>query len=199
MNDNKLNDNNENEENGTHGTVENDSLKLTEEKGTKQSKNKVLIYLCGLFITAFLLMLLSYLINQRNNSAAMSELTETHRTVTESAFENIEKLQDDNRTLNDELEASKTLTRELESDLIEAKDELNMADNKIEELQAEAEEREKTLLALEKLVLLESLTRKNDLETANTVIEEMEADSLPAYLIDEWGEEYLELVELIKN
>ena len=61
-------------------------------------------------------------------------------------FENIEKLQDDNRTLNDELEASKTLTRELESDLIEAKDELNMADNKIEELQAEAEEREKTLL-----------------------------------------------------
>lgn len=199
MNDNKLNDNNENEENGTQGTVENDSLKLTEEKGTKQSKNKVLIYLCGLFITAFLLMLLSYLINQRNNSAAMSELTETHRTVTESAFENIEKLQDDNRTLNDELEASKTLTRELESDLIEAKDELNMADNKIEELQAEAEEREKTLLALEKLVLLESLTRKNDLETANTVIEEMEADSLPAYLIDEWGEEYLELVELIKN
>ena len=198
MNDNKLNDNNENEENGTQGTVENDSLKLTEEKGTKQSKNKVLIYLCGLFITAFLLMLLSYLINQRNNSAAMSELTETHRTVTESAFENIEKLQDDNRTLNDELEASKTLTRELESDLIEAKDELNMADNKIEELQAEAE-REKTLLALEKLVLLESLTRKNDLETANTVIEEMEADSLPAYLIDEWGEEYLELVELIKN
>ena len=196
MNKNKIN---KDCKNYTHGEVDNNSPEFIEKKETKQNKNKVLIYLCALFITAFLLMLLSYLINQRNNNAAMSDLTETHRTVTESAFENIEKLQDDNRLLNDELEASKTLIRELESDLSDVKSELETTNNRILELQEDADNAEKRLIALEKLVELESLIRQNDFEAANTIVQEIEEDSLAAYLPDVCSEEYLKLVAMIQN
>ena len=123
----------ERKEEGGESLSEKLAQHLTEEK---KSRSKVVVYIMILFAVAFLLLLLSYLMNERDNKAAMTELTETHRSVTETAFQNIEELRAENKALADEVTANEGKISELqdEADRLEKENSsLNEKNGKLEE------------------------------------------------------------------
>lgn len=79
-------------------------------------KTALLRYLAILFAVAFLLVLISMLAQMRNSQTTISQLTQSST----SAAQNIEQLQENNRSLEDALLAEQTANQDLLESLAEA-------------------------------------------------------------------------------
>lgn len=97
------------------GSDEGHNQAPAEEKPEKPAKNSrrreisVIIYTTVLFAVALALILLSYAM-QKNTNSAISNMSAQHGEFSSQAMRNIEQLQEENQTLRQELEASRTLT-----------------------------------------------------------------------------------------
>ncbi len=83
------------------------------------SKKSVYIYVAALFLIVLLFILLSYFIQQRNNSQVQS-LNEKNIT----AQQNIENLQEKNLQLQQEIDAYHMTINELEAQILELEDQI---------------------------------------------------------------------------
>jgi predicted PurR-regulated permease PerM len=98
-----------------------ESISNIQDKGLKaRSKKSVIIYMTTLFMAVVLFILLSYFIQQRNNTEinALNEMNTT-------AEQNIENLQDSNVQLQSENESYKQKIAELESQVTALESELS--------------------------------------------------------------------------
>lgn len=96
--------------------VDEQDVKPLEEKPRtrKQSQESVIVYLIVLFSAVFLLILISYFMHQRQNEAAISDLTDEHAEYRLKAEENMQTLLDENQRLRAELDAANAKIKELE-------------------------------------------------------------------------------------
>jgi TolA-binding protein len=91
-----------------------------EKSGTDKTRKSVYIYIATLFLVVLLFTLLSYFIQQRNNSE-LSSLNESYAT----AQQNIENLQDTNLQLKSENDTDKAQITQLQSQLDDMKKQLS--------------------------------------------------------------------------
>lgn len=127
-------------------------------------KNKpVVVYIMVLFIVAFLLMALSFLMHQRSNEEVIGTLQSSVTTLQE-----LQKSQDENIQLRSRLEVSEKQARELQSQL----DELTAA-------KAASDEKTGALLSL---YLLQQQYAVRDLDACKQTIQAMEDAGQPDLL-----------------
>lgn len=127
-------------------------------------KNKpVIIYIMVLFIVAFLLMALSFLMHQRSNEEVIGTLQSSVSTLQE-----LQESQDKNVQLQSQLDDANKQAEELQSQL----DELNTA-------KSEADEKTAALLAL---YTLQQQYTAGDRDACKQTIQDMEDAGQPALL-----------------
>ena len=134
-----------------------------EEDVTPTGKKPVVVYIMVLFIAAFLLMAWSFASHQRSNTEAIGEL-----------------------------QSSVTAMRGVQDRVVNLERELGAAQNKIQDLERQAQLREYELeagsrhsRALEGLYALERLYRQESLENCRSVIDMMEQEDLVSCLSDQ--------------
>ena len=134
-----------------------------EEDMTPKGKKPVVVYIMVLFIAAFLLMAWSFASHQRSNTEAIGEL-----------------------------QSSVTAMRGVQDRVVNLERELGAAQNKIQDLERQAQLREYELeassrhsRALEGLYALERLYRQESLENCRSVIDMMEQEDLVSCLSDQ--------------
>lgn len=158
-------------------------------------KKPVLVYIMILFIVAFLLMTLSFLMHQRSNSEAMNRLQNSV-----NALQQTQATQDQNIQLQNDLEAANTEKTQLQKQVDEALNQLTAAHEEISSV-------EKQLRAMEALYTLQQQYAARDYEACRETIASMEQDGLdkllPAELTDETvtspAQRYLQLREALEN
>lgn len=136
----------------------------------KAAGNKpVVIYIMILFIVAFLLMALSFLMHQRSNTEALGQL---QNSVT--AIQEVQATQEENIALQEQLS---DLQRQLD-------DTVTAYDNQLKALVGDLEQKQLELEAMTELYLLEQTFQTKDLAACQEQIARMEtqgtADALPA-------------------
>lgn len=140
----------------------------------KQSTGKkpVVVYIMILFIAAFLLMALSFLMHQRSNSEALGQLQNSVTAMQEvqATQEKIIELQGELVDLEDQLAAAKAEQDELEDQLEDANDALNDVDRR--------------LAAQSHLYTLMQQYAAKDYKGCSETIRIMEANGYPALLGD---------------
>lgn len=125
----------------------------------KRCRKPVIIYIMILFIAAFLLMALSFLMHQRSNSEALGALQSSVSTIQEvqASQEKIIQLQEELATTEDQLDALETAHQ------VELQKMQNLLDN------------QKTACdAMTNLYLLEQAYHSNDYEACQAIIQGME-------------------------
>ena len=134
-----------------------------EEDLTPKGKKPVVVYIMVLFIAAFLLMAWSFASHQRSNTEAIGEL-----------------------------QSSVTAMRGVQDRVVNLEKQLGAAQNKIQDLERQAQLREYELeassrhsRALEGLYALERLYRQESLENCRSVIDMMEQEDLVSCLSDQ--------------
>ena len=96
-----------------------DSGEPAAEKSTEkaQPKYSVSVYIIILFAVVMLVILLSYLVQQRNNAETIDNLSEQHGIFSSQALENIENLQNKNIELIDAVTEKDEHIEELEDEI----------------------------------------------------------------------------------
>ena len=143
-----------------------------EDKPTRS--RPVIIYIMILFIAAFLLMALSFLMHQRNNTEALGELQ-------------------DSVTAMQEVQANQERIIKLQEELAAAEDALGAREKSFEEALAakdqELAEQEKLLEAMTDLYRLQQAYSNQDYEACQDMIRHMEATGSVNYLPTEVEED----------
>ena len=134
---------------------------LPEEKG----KHPVVVYIVVLFLAAFLLMVISLVMQHRSNEA-MGRLEDSV-----SALQETQRVQDENLRLKEQLDALNAELTQTQSDLAEAESQLA--------------EQGTALQALNLLYQLQQQFSARDYEACEKTIAAMEEASLPAALSQE--------------
>lgn len=146
------------------------------EHARPRKRGSVLIYLVVLFAAAFLLLLMSYFMQQRVNEEAIDGLQQTSTSAVQS-LENLIKERDALQTQVDELEDAKA---ELENQVATAKSEA-------EEAAAAAGRATRATTAMDYLRRIQQFYYSKSYGSARAVIEKFEqsglADALPAEAI----------------
>ena len=101
------------------------SLQHAAEHERPHRRGSVLIYLVILFAAAFVLLLMSFLMQQRANREAMDNLQQT----SDSTVQSLENLLEENQTLKEENTALKAQAEALEEELDEARNGGSLADS----------------------------------------------------------------------
>ena len=140
----------------------------TEKKPQKQYS--VTAYVCLLFAVVIIVVLMSYFVQQRNNSAALLSLRQQHDQVTSQAFENIEKLQDQNMELLDENNGLKEKLSELESEIKTLRDEAETAKTEAESVKTENK-------AMKDLSALQTAILNKNTDKAKTLITKISGET----------------------
>ncbi len=142
-----------------HPTV---SRETPDGPGEAQGKNKrssFYVYLVVLFGAAFLMLLLAYFVQRRNNEAAISELRSTMDLSREELMEEIQELQEE----RDGLLASLQEADERQSSLTEQKNEL---ERKLQNTQDSLDETLERVGIMTSFAILEQALRDKDYEIA---------------------------------
>lgn len=141
-----------------------------EEKPTQGGNKPVVIYIMVLFIAAFLLMALSFLMHQRSNSEALGELQNSVSAMQEvqATQERIIELQEEIAALKEELEDAQADAESLENQLAEA-----------ENGEASLAKEQDALLSL--YALMQEYAAK-DYEACQAIIQQMEDSKMPERL-----------------
>lgn len=133
-------------------------------KTKKQSQESVIVYVTILFTVAFLLVLLSYFMQQRKNEDALSDLTEAHSQFTIQAQQNIENLQNNNIELQNELNSAKEEIEKLEDEKASLTEENDDLKSQLEEAKTLEETLRNSRSAIEDLFSLLDAIRNDDVE-----------------------------------
>ena len=134
----------------------------TKKTGTVKNQNALLRYITVLFAVAFLIVLLSLVISNRQTQDTITALNATSA----SALENAEALQESNRALSDTNTALQTQITELELELAEAEDALALA----EEEQTKAQD---TIAAYELLLTAMDARQNGNTEAFEAAMAEL--------------------------
>lgn len=167
------------------------------QEADKQSAGKkpVVIYIMILFIAAFLLMALSFLMHQRSNTEALGEL---QNSVT--AMQEVQASQEKIIALQEQLS-------QLEKELDSQKDACEAALADAKAWQERSEDAGKTLEAMTSLYCLQQEYSARHYETCRELIQDMEENGYPALLpksvfadsgVTPPSERYVELKEAVE-
>ncbi len=140
-----------------------DAAPAPEPPSNGQKSKPVIVYIMILFIVAFLLMALSFLMHQRSNEEVIGTLQSSVSTLQE-----LQESQDENMQLQSQLDDANKQAEELQSQL----DELNTS-------KLEADERATALLAL---YTLQQQYAAGDRDACKQTIQAMEDAGQPALL-----------------
>lgn len=102
-----------------------------EEVPQKGGRKPVIVYIMILFIVAFILMAVSFIMHQRTNTEEIGKLRDSV-----SALQEVQKTEDKNIKLQEKLNASEKKTKALEKDLEKATESQQSASNKADALLA---------------------------------------------------------------
>lgn len=182
---------------GDGDAVETAPLDDNKPKSKKKSEQSVIIYVTILFTVAFLLVLLSYFMQQRRNEDTITDITEEHTQATMQAQQNIEKLQNDNFSLQQDLSEALADKEELKSQVEELQDEVTLLEERLKEQGELNIEQINTIKALEIFMELRVAYLTEDEESLPALIESMEENM--EYLDSENAELCQALLEEIKN
>ena len=148
----------------------------TPKEGNPAGSKPVIIYIMILFIAAFLLMALSFLMHQRSNTEALGDLQNSV-----SAMQEVQSYQDKVIELQEELAAAEDALEEQEKtsqETLAAKEE-------------ELTQQRKVLEAMTDLYRLQQSYSNKDYEGCQTIIQQMEAsgsvDCLPKEIAGDTG------------
>ena len=148
----------------------------------EHKKKSFLVYLTILFVVAFLLVLLSYLMQLRDSRATISELNESSM----SALANAQRLQQANETLSEE-------NTDLREQMNELKNENEDLQSALSDAEAAANRDSQTALAYETLLRAKAAKDSGDTAALSAAIAELE--ELQGYLSAQ-GEELLRQLRL---
>lgn len=182
---------------GDGDAVETAPLDDNKPKSKKKSEQSVIIYVTILFTVAFLLVLLSYFMQQRRNEDTITDITEEHTQATMQAQQNIEKLQNDNFSLQQDLSEALADKEALESQVEELRDEVTLLEERLKEQGELNIEQINTIKALEIFMELRVAYLTEDEENLPALVESMEENM--EYLDSENAELCQALLEEIKN
>lgn len=129
--------------------------------------NHVMNYLVILFAAAFLLMLLSYFMQQRTNQEAMEGLKESVTTMT-----SVQDLIAENNALEQQVQALEDQLSGIQSALAEAQQQAG-------ELQGRLMEDRETIYAMDKLLELQGLYEAKQYKAARALLETFDGAYLP--------------------
>ncbi|MFA6931448.1 MAG: hypothetical protein WCT05_14075 [Lentisphaeria bacterium] len=158
---------------------------LPEEQKASGKKKPVVVYIMILFIVAFILMAISFVMHQRSNSEVIGKLQDS---VT--ALQKVQSTQDENVRLQDDLKTAQDSCDQLQQEL----DAANTA--------AQASEDKAT--ALYSLYLLQQEYAAGDFDACNQTISDMESNGLDKLLpadsqsVAAPAQRYLQLREAVK-
>lgn len=182
---------------GDGDAIETAPLDENKPKSKKKSEQSVIIYVTILFTVAFLLVLLSYFMQQRRNEDTISDITEEHTQWTMQAQQNIERLQNDNFALQEKLETALEENKELESKTKHLEEQVTDLEKMLREQGELNIEELKKLSALQAFMNLRVAYLTEDTESLPALIETMEENM--EYLEAENAELCKALLEEIKN
>lgn len=144
----------------------------TADKPARDGNKPVVVYIMILFIAAFLLMALSFLMHQRSNTEALGELQSSV-----SAMQEIQTSQEKIIALQDELAA-------LENQLIAAKDEKEDLEDELADASGALNELNSRFSAQAALYTLMQQYAARDYDACLATIAKMEANGWPVLLGD---------------
>ncbi|MCI2055697.1 MAG: hypothetical protein LKJ86_00985 [Oscillibacter sp.] len=150
-------------------------------------KKPVVVYIMILFIVAFVLMAVSFVMHQRSNSEVVGKLQDSV-----SALQEVQKTEDRNQQLQDELDAAQKQVADLQSQLDQAT--------------TAGEAAEQRILALTSLYTLQQQYAGQNFDECKNTIESMEDQGLDKLLSADAGDgitspaqRYLQLREAVQS
>lgn len=156
----------------TQDSLEPEHLQHAAEHEKPRNRNSVMGYLLILFAAAFLLLLLSYLMQQRNSAETISSLKESV-----SAMQSVQDMMEQNEKLEEQV-------AELEKQVSTLQEELEEVSTLKLGVESELRGSYMALDALDHLRYLEEAYQKGKRQTAKELIEAMEQAGLVFYLPD---------------
>lgn len=151
------------------------------EHARPHKKVSVMGYLTILFAAAFLLLLLSYFMQQRANEQAISGLEAT----SSNAFDSINNLIAEKDRLTEQVEDLKGQVEDLQEELADTQGQLTGAQSDADTAQTAQADARKALEAMDWFWRIQRQFSRGYYTDASNMIEEFEAAGLPQYLPQE--------------
>lgn len=151
------------------------------EHARPHKKVSVMGYLTILFAAAFLLLLLSYFMQQRANEQAISGLEATSN----NAFDSINNLIAEKDRLTEQVEDLKGQVEDLQEELADTQGQLTDAQSDADTAQTAQADARKALEAMDWFWRIQRQFSRGYYTDASNMIEEFEAAGLPQYLPQE--------------
>ena len=151
------------------------------EHARPHKKVSVMGYLTILFAAAFLLLLLSYFMQQRANEQAISGLEATSN----NAFDSINNLIAEKDRLTEQVEDLKGQVEDLQEELADTQGQLTGAQSDADTAQTAQADARKALEAMDWFWRIQRQFSRGYYTDASNMIEEFEAAGLPQYLPQE--------------
>ena len=151
------------------------------EHARPHKKVSVMGYLTILFAAAFLLLLLSYFMQQRANEQAISGLEAT----SSNAFDSINNLIAEKDRLTEQVENLKGQVEDLQEELADTQGQLTGAQSDADTAQTAQADARKALEAMDWFWRIQRQFSRGYYTDASNMIEEFEAAGLPQYLPQE--------------
>ena len=151
------------------------------EHARPHKKVSVMGYLAILFAAAFLLLLLSYFMQQRANQQAISGLEAT----SSNAFDSINNLIAEKDRLTEQVEDLKGQVEDLQEELADTQGQLTDAQSDADTAQTAQADARKALEAMDWFWRIQRQFSRGYYTDASNMIEEFEAAGLPQYLPQE--------------
>ena len=136
----------------------------------RNRRNSVFQYIAVLFMAAFVLMLITYMMERRQSQQQIDDLKQSV-----SAYQTLQGLMDENGQLKEDVEKLNSQIKELES-------QLTAAQTKQTETEAQLQEQEKTIKAMHWFWQLNEASVRGRIAQRREMIDAMEKDSLQNYL-----------------
>ena len=170
-----------NQQDHNHEDQEVQHLQHAAEHARPHKKVSVMGYLAILFAAAFLLLLLSYFMQQRANEQAISGLEATSN----NAFDSINNLIAEKDRLTEQVEDLEGQVADLQEQLEEAQSQLSGAQSDAQEAQTAQDSAQKALEAMDWFWRIQRQFSRGYYTDAANMMAEFEAAGLPQYLPQE--------------
>lgn len=170
-----------NQQDHNHEDQEVQHLQHEAEHARPHKKVSVMGYLTILFAAAFLLLLLSYFMQQRANEQAISGLEAT----SSNAFDSINNLIAEKDRLTEQVEDLKGQVEDLQEELADTQGQLTDAQSDADTAQTAQADARKALEAMDWFWRIQRQFSRGYYTDASNMIEEFEAAGLPQYLPQE--------------
>jgi len=147
--------------------------------GKRKSKKFLVIYAAMLFLAAAVLILLSYLMEARNQNQSLTATNQEHQGTIRSALQKVEQMQEENVGLQEENAELRATLTELTRDRNLTRQRLDTRDRQLADLEEESNARQ---AALTRLWWLEHCWQEGDEDGAEAVLSAMETAGDPQHL-----------------